>query len=130
MARKKIVVVVVDDDEAVRDALKFALELEGLRVGLCRTGQELFVHPDLALASCLVLDFKMPDLDGIAVFEGVRARGFQLPAILITGHSTAALKVRAAAAGTHAVLQKPLVGSTLLDAIRAAIRQRRLARTS
>ncbi|NDW06920.1 response regulator [Jiella sp. 40Bstr34] len=121
MTAKKTLVLVVDDDEAVRESLKFSLELEGLGVGLCKTGEELVEHPQLASAECLVLDFKMPEMDGIAVIKTVRALGFATPAIVITGHATAVLRQLAADVGAHAVLQKPLDGSVLLDCIREAI---------
>lgn len=123
MTADKTLILVVDDDEAVRESLKFALELEGLWVSLCQAGEELFVHPHLPLAKCLVLDFKMPEMDGIAVMRRVRALGFQLPTILITGHATAVLRQRAAEVGAHAVLQKPLVGSVLSDCIRQAVQK-------
>ncbi len=115
-------ILVVDDDEAVRESLKFALELEGLQVSLCRAGEELLVHPHLSVAKCLVIDFRMPEMDGIAVIQAVRSRGFALPAILITGHATAVLRQRADEVGAHALLQKPLAGTDLLDCIRQAIR--------
>ena len=121
MTAEKILVLVVDDDEAVRESLKFALELEGLGVSLCRAGEELVGHPHLAVAQCLVLDFKMPEMDGIAVIKAVRSLGFATPAIIITGHATAVLRQRAADVGAHAVLQKPLIGTVLLDCIRQAV---------
>ncbi|MCE7028046.1 response regulator [Jiella avicenniae] len=121
MTAEKTLVLVVDDDEAVRESLKFSLELEGLGVGLCKAGEELVEHPHLPVAKCLVLDFKMPEMDGIAVIEAVRALGFAMPAIIITGHSTAVLRQRAADVGAHAVLQKPLIGTILFDCIRQAI---------
>ncbi|MEX6508602.1 response regulator [Jiella sp. M17.18] len=122
MRQDKTLILVVDDDEAVRESLKFSLELEGVEVGLCQAGQELFSHPRLAAAKCLVLDFKMPDIDGIGVLQTLRERGITLPAILITGHATAALRQRAAEAGAIDVLQKPLLGTVLFDSIRQATR--------
>ncbi|MCB8838578.1 response regulator [Aurantimonas sp. VKM B-3413] len=122
MTAAKTMILVVDDDEAVRESLKFALELEGLEVNLCSDGEDVFLHPALALAKCLVIDFKMPELDGIEVLQGLRSRGLNLPAILITGHATSALRQRAASAGALAVLQKPLIGTVLLDSIRQAVR--------
>ncbi|NDW07112.1 response regulator [Jiella pacifica] len=121
MTAEKTLVLVVDDDEAVRESLKFSLELDGLWVGVCKAGEELFVHPHLSAAKCVVIDIKMPDMDGISVLKALRLLGLKLPAILITGHATAALRRRAIEAGACAVLQKPLLGTVLPDCIREAI---------
>ena len=130
MSKDKTLVLVLDDDEAVRDLLKFALELEGLDVRLCGAGEELLLHPDLGAAKCLILDFKMPEMDGIEVLDRLRAKGIRLPVVLITGHATAALRSRAAEAGVLSVLQKPLLGNVLLDSIRGAVQPARAASPS
>ena len=121
MSKERALIIVVNDDEAVREALKFALELDGLDVKVCAAGDELFLHPDLGSAKCLVLDFRMPEMDGIEVLDGLRSRGIRLPVILITGHATPALRKRALQAGVVHVLQKPLLDNVLLDSIRGAM---------
>lgn len=110
-------VLLVDDDEAVRTSLKFALELEGLVVRACASGLELLQHPDLPRAGCLILDYKMPDMDGLEVLDRLTARGPHPEVILITGCAIAPLRQRAAKAAVSYILEKPLSGSALLDSI-------------
>ncbi|WP_284947114.1 response regulator transcription factor [Acidisoma cladoniae] len=111
------IILVVDDDQAVRDSLKFALEIEGLVVHVCADGRELIGHPELWRARCLILDYKMPVMDGLAVISQLAAIGLRLPVILITAHATDSLRRRAAAAGVRHTLEKPLQDSALLDSI-------------
>ncbi len=111
-------ILIVDDDQAVRDALKFALELEGLSVETCGSGTELLRHPELSLARCLVLDYQMPGMNGFAVMTELHRREVTLPVILITSPVSRDIELRAAAAGAAAVLEKPLLENVLLDKIR------------
>jgi two-component system, LuxR family, response regulator FixJ len=115
------IVLVVDDDEAVRDSLKFALELEGIAVSLCADGFELLRHPDLDRARCVVLDYRMPTLDGFEVLDRLGDLRPELPIILITSHLSASLRSRAARAHVLRVLEKPLSDSALSENIRIAL---------
>lgn len=114
------IILVVDDDRAVRESLKFALELEGLTVMACDGGPALLCHPDLAKAGCLVLDHKMPAMDGLAVMNELAARGIAIPTILITAPVTEMLRQRAKKAGAFAVLEKPLLDNVLIQNVRRA----------
>src|SRR6185437_6978156 len=88
-------VVLVDDDDALRAALKFSLEIEGYRVKACRTGEQL-VDLDLpAAGACLVIDHKLEALAGLDALEQLRGRGVDLPAILITSYANPLLRSRA-----------------------------------
>jgi two-component system, LuxR family, response regulator FixJ len=117
MTEGRDIVLVVDDDLAVRESLKFALELEGLAVRVCGSGEELLNHPDLHKARCVLLDYKMPVMDGLEVLEQLAARKMQVPVILITSRATNAILRRARAAGVRHVLEKPLLDGALLDRI-------------
>ena len=110
-------VLVVDDDLAVRESLKFALELEGLEVHVCASGADLLAHPHLMRTDCLVLDYHMPGMDGFAVLNALKARDSRVPVILITGNATAAVRRRAAIVGVRHVVEKPLLDSTLIESI-------------
>jgi FixJ family two-component response regulator len=68
------IVFVADADMAVQDSLKFALELEGLSVHACGSGDELLRHPDLLNAHCVLLDYKMPSMDGFEVLSRLAKR--------------------------------------------------------
>ena len=84
------VVVIVDDDPAVRNSLKFSLEIEGFVVQLYASGSELLSAGDISDCGCLVVDQKMPGMAGIDLIVGC-AIGLSAPAILITSHPNTAL---------------------------------------
>jgi FixJ family two-component response regulator len=121
MRAEKNLVVVVDDDRAVRDALKFALELDGLAVLACDSGAQLLQSPELERTDCLVLDHKMPGMDGFAVIAALAARKIDLPIIIITAPVTEALRWRAEQAGVTHVLEKPLLDNVLLEEVRKTL---------
>jgi FixJ family two-component response regulator len=114
-------VLVVDDDLAVRESLKFALETEGLAVETYASGRQLLESASTLGADCLVLDYKMPEMDGFAVIEELSLRHITLPVILITAPVTDAIRRRAQKAGVFHLLEKPLLDGTLAQTIRQAI---------
>ena len=97
-SRRSAEVVVVDDDPAVLGALKFALELEGFSVADYRSGSELLAQSELPQAGCLVIDFRLPDMNGLDLLAALRRSGVTLPAILITTNPSALIRANAAAA--------------------------------
>lgn len=113
-------VYVVDDDDAVRRALAFALDLEDFSVEVCATGETLLMQELPLHDAVLVLDERLPGASGLDTLKALRARGVALPAILVTSHPKMALKEAAAAAGVP-VLEKPLMGETLVAAIRESL---------
>ena len=112
-------VVVVDDDPAVRNSLKFSLEIEGFVVRVYRSGAELLDARELPACSCLVVDHKMPGMTGLDLIAKLRDRHVSVPAILMTGQPNAVLSERAARADIP-IVEKPLFGNTLMDKIRDA----------
>lgn len=118
MSTDKPIILIVDDDPAVRDSLKFSLELEGLTVHTCDSGAALLDHPQLGRAGCVVLDYKMPQMDGFEVLERMSERQIKVPIILITGPVTIRIRERAARAGVAHILEKPLLDTALVDRIR------------
>jgi two-component system, LuxR family, response regulator FixJ len=114
-------VVVVDDDAAVRNSLKFALELEGLDVRLYSGCDEVLADLDLPTEGCLVVDYYMPSMNGVDLVKALRRRRVRLPAILITAKATNEVLRRAACAGFSQVLEKPLEDGSLVDSIRRAL---------
>lgn len=114
----KIVILIADDDPAVRDALKFSLRLEGFEVRVCRDGQELLSHSALMECDCILLDYRMPELDGLDVLHRLYTRNVRVPVIFITGQLTEDLRRRAMTAGARSVLEKPLLEGVLTKKIR------------
>jgi len=121
MRNDKPAILIVDDDPAVRDSLQFSLELEGLAVHTCEDGKALLDYPALRQAKCIVLDYKMPGMDGFTVLGELRKRGIDVPVILITGPVTPRIREMAEQAGIHLLLEKPLLDTTLVDHIRKII---------
>jgi FixJ family two-component response regulator len=115
------VVAVVDDDAAVRHALKFALEFEGLKVRLHDSARALLDDPDLRRYGCLVIDYRMPDVDGLELVEALRYRGIRAPIIMITGRANNLMRDRANRAGIGMILEKPLSDGALSAAIHSAL---------
>ncbi len=116
------VVAVVDDDLAVCNSLKFSLELEGLEVRTFPGGAELLRAPDVAACDCFVIDQKMPGMSGLELIGKLRDRRIAAPAILLISQPSAVLSARAASAQVP-IVEKPLLGNTLLDRIREALRR-------
>lgn len=114
-------VLVVDDDAAVRAALKFALEVEGFHVQLYDGPQAVLADGHLPERACLVVDYRMPGIDGIELINRLRSRNVALPAILICGRVSPRLRDLAARSGVTRVLEKPLSDAALVDNIRGAL---------
>lgn len=114
-------VFVVDDDPAVLGSLKFSLETEGFRVRVFLTGRDLLSDGEaLPQAACLVVDYNLSGSNGLDLIAALRAKGNRLPAILITSHPSPEVRHRAQAAGI-AVVEKPLLGNALSEAIHRAL---------
>jgi FixJ family two-component response regulator len=122
-------VIVVDDDVAVRNSLKFSLEVEGFAVRAYSSGLDLLNDAELPPGGCLVIDQNMPGMSGLDLVGRLRAREVAAPAILITSYPTAVLRERAAKAGV-AIVEKPFLGTVLLDRIRDVFSGDGAARTT
>jgi two-component system response regulator FixJ len=114
------IVVIVDDDQALLEALTFSLELEGFEVRGHRSAETVDAEALPKTRCCLVIDYKLPDLNGIDLLDRLRRQAVALPAIIITSHAKAEMLTRCRALGA-AVVEKPLLGDGLLTAIRNAL---------
>lgn len=112
-------VIIVDDDPGALNSLRFLLESEGYRVRSFDGGPELLADLPRAEPTCLIIDFKMPVMDGLAVVRRLRELKVQAPVILMTGHPDPKIATRAKAAGLD-LIEKPLSQDMLLSAVRAA----------
>jgi FixJ family two-component response regulator len=117
----KPTVYVVDDDADVLGSLRFLLETDGFNVRTFRNGAALLNAVRSTGVDCFVIDYKMPDINGIDLARRLRNRDMTAPIILITGYPDENISARAAAAGVHDVLLKPLLDESLVSRIRGAI---------
>jgi len=122
-------VLVVDDDPAVRNSLKFSLELEGFAVRLYADGRQLLDDPQLPPDGCLIVDQVMPGMSGLDVVDAIRRRGMTYPAVLTISNASPKLRDRAAMAGV-AVIEKPFFGNELVDAILDSLASIAIRRTA
>jgi FixJ family two-component response regulator len=117
------VVYVVDDDISVREALSSLIRSAGLRVETFSSAREFLQQSPSESPSCLVLDVRLPDQNGLALQRELAAVDNQIPIIFITGHGDIPMTVRAMKAGAVEFLTKPFSDQELLDAIREAIKK-------
>jgi FixJ family two-component response regulator len=117
------VVYVVDDDISVREALSSLIRSAGLRVETFSSAREFSEQSPSEAPSCLVLDVRLPDQNGLALQRELAAADNQIPIIFITGHGDIPMTVRAMKAGAVEFLTKPFADQELLDAIHEAIKK-------
>lgn len=108
---------VVDDDEAIRRSVAFALKTSGFQVRLYTNGSELLKSAAKLEEGCILLDIRMPGMDGLEVQEALKTKGVTLPVIIMTGHGDVSLAVRAMKAGALDFIEKPFQKAVLLTAI-------------
>jgi FixJ family two-component response regulator len=120
------IVFVVDDDVSVRESLEMLILCAGWRPETFATAQEFLDHPSVDVASCLLLDMALPDLNGLDVQKRLVDRR-EMPVIFITGYGDIPTTVQAMKAGAVEFLTKPLIDEVLLVAIQNALERSRLA---
>ena len=114
---------VVDDDEAIRRSLSFLLKTSGFAVQLFEGGLPFLKDAGHLAPGCVLLDVRMPDMDGLEVQRELRGRGVMLPVIIMTGHGDVDMAVQAMKAGASDFIEKPFEKAALLACIAAAQRQ-------
>jgi FixJ family two-component response regulator len=115
------VIHVVDDDALFRTAISRLLEACSYQVVVHRSADELLGAPPTTERGCILLDVRMPGLDGLQVQDRLSERGVDLPIVFLTGHGDIAMSVRAMKAGAEDFLSKPVEKAELLDAIQRAL---------
>jgi two-component system, LuxR family, response regulator FixJ len=116
-------VFVVDDDDAVRDSLSVLLESAGYTVRPFSSSPAFLDQAASLPFGCALIDIRMPDIDGLDLQEKLRARGIDLPIIIITGHGDVPMAVRAMRAGAIDFVEKPFAEDVILAGIVRALDQ-------
>jgi two-component system, LuxR family, response regulator FixJ len=112
---------IADDDDAIRRSVSFALKTSGFQVRTYESGSELLKSAPVIASGCILLDIRMPGMDGLEVQEALKAKGVTLPVIIMTGHGDVSLAVRAMKAGAVDFIEKPFAKAVLLGAIEHAM---------
>lgn len=117
------VVHLVDDDPAIRRSVGFMLKTSGHRVETYETGIDLLKASPRLDEGCILLDIRMPGMDGLEVQQALQEKGVSLPVIIMTGHGDVNLAVKAMKAGAVDFIEKPFEKETLLDSLEEGYRR-------
>jgi FixJ family two-component response regulator len=126
MAAVTPVVFVVDDDISVRESLELLIASAGWRPETFASAQDFLSRPRVSAPCCVVLDVRMPGLNGLELQQQLTKRA-DMPIIFVTGYGDVPMTVRAMKAGAIEFLTKPFNDDVLLIAIRDAIERSRAA---
>ena len=107
----------VDDDEAIRRSAGFMLKTSGYKVDSYASGVDLLKEAKDLQPGCILLDVRMPDMDGLQVQQALQERGIGYPVIVMTGHGDVGVAVQAMKAGAVDFIEKPFEKAVLLSAI-------------
>ena len=111
------IVHLVDDDEAIRRSASFMLKTSGFVVKTYASGVELLKEAKELPAGCILLDVRMPEMDGLQVQAALHEQGIGHPVIVMTGHGDVSVAVQAMKAGAIDFIEKPFEKAVLLSAI-------------
>jgi len=111
---------IVDDDPTVRDALCRLMDSAGLTAEAFARAEEFLASPSRAKTTCLILDVRMPGMDGLELQRRLVTSGWKVPIIFISAHADEQVRADAMQAGAVEFFEKPFSSPALLKAIRAA----------
>ncbi|WP_188055998.1 MULTISPECIES: response regulator FixJ [unclassified Sphingosinithalassobacter] len=120
---EKRVIHLVDDEDAIRRSAGFMLRTSGFEVKTYPSGVEFLKEAKAADPGCILLDVRMPEMDGLEVQAELNARGVAMPVIVLTGHGDITTAVQAMKAGAVDFIEKPFEKATLLAAIDMAFQR-------
>lgn len=118
---KSPTVFIVDDDFAVRDSLGLLMQAAGLAAEEYPAAMDFLRAVPDDRPGCLILDVRMPEVDGLELQRQLAVRGSRMPIIILTGHGDVPMAVQALRAGAFNFLQKPFDSQQLLQSVREAI---------
>ena len=120
-------VFIVDDDAGLRQAIHDLVESVGLRAQSFASGEDFLRAKHTSRPSCLVLDVRLPQMNGLDFQRRLVETGVEIPVIFITAHGDIPMSVRALKSGAVEFLTKPFRDQDLLDAIHQALERDRVA---
>lgn len=114
---------VVDDDTSIRRSVSFVLKTSGHQVQAFESGIELLKKGARLEPGCILLDIRMPGMDGLEVQQALQEQGVALPVIIMTGHGDVSLAVKAMKAGAVDFIEKPFDKDSLLASLDEGFRR-------
>ncbi|HSH54797.1 MAG TPA: response regulator [Methylotenera sp.] len=117
------IVFIVDDDPAIRDSLTLMIEQEDITVMSFMDAESFLDICQPELFGCVIIDIRMPKMNGMQLQEELTKRNILLPVVFLTGHGDIPMSVRAMKAGAVDFLTKPVTREKLLASVRSAIRE-------
>ncbi len=127
-SKERAIVHIVDDDESMRRALENLFDSVGLGAQTYATAREFMAAPLADAPGCIVIDIRLPDINGLEFQAQLIETGIRLPVVVMTGYGSIPMSVRAMKHGAIDFFTKPFEDQDMLDAVMAAIerdRQRR-----
>lgn len=110
----------VDDEEAIRRSLKLVLQLAGHEVVPFESGRHFLDAVKLLPSGCILLDVRMPEIDGLQVQQELKRRGIAMPLVVMTGHGDLSVAVATLKAGADDFIEKPFERAQMLSSIERA----------
>ena len=123
MPSEERIVHLVDDDGSVRRSVGFMLKTSGHQVQTYESGEELLKNSAQLEQGCILLDIRMPGMDGLEVQQALQEKGVGLPVVIMTGHGDVGLAVRAMKAGAVDFIEKPFEKMALLSSLEEGFRR-------
>ncbi|VAW70614.1 Two-component transcriptional response regulator, LuxR family [hydrothermal vent metagenome] len=112
---------IVDDDRIARESLKWLVESAHLTTQTFESGEVFLQQFEPDRPGCVILDVRMPDINGMELFSRLKQSGAEIPVIIVTGHADVAMAVRAMKAGVFDLVEKPYNDALMLELIQSAI---------
>jgi FixJ family two-component response regulator len=120
--KPKPLIAVVDDDSSLRESTQLLLRSAGYRAEVFASAREFLGSPRIDETACLMLDVRMPAMDGLELQRFLNEAQRRIPIIFITAHATENAEQRARKAGAVDFLRKPVNEEKLLSAIQTALK--------
>ena len=114
-------VYIVDDDRMARESLQWLIESAGLTAEVYASGMDFLQQVDTTQPGCVLLDVRMPDINGMELHAKLKQHNVLLPVIIVTGHADVAMAVRAMKAGAYDFIEKPYNDALMLERVQNAI---------
>ena len=112
---------VIDDDRLARESLMWLIESAHLPVKVFDRGLSFLDHYEQGVPGCVLLDVRMPDINGMELHARLKERGATIPVIIVTGHADVPMAVRAMKAGAYDFIEKPYNDALILERVQSAI---------